>query len=61
MQSLIHPSHKMTKWKSSIVTLIATSRFGRIRKCKRCEAEQAETVAGKAMHPELRKPCTAQP
>jgi hypothetical protein len=52
-----HPSHKMTPWESTIITLIDTPRFGRTRKCSECGAEQAETVAGKAMHDELRLPC----
>jgi len=54
-----HPSHKMTKWESTIVTLISTSRFGEIRKCKNCGAEEARTVCGHAMHDELRVSCEA--
>ncbi len=52
-----HPSHEMPAWRDTIVTLISTSRFGRIRKCINCEAEEAETVAGKAHHDELEYPC----
>ena len=52
-----HASHKMGKWRRTIVTLIATSRFGRLRKCKGCEAEQAETVCGRAAHEELDYEC----
>jgi len=52
-----HPSHRMTPWRETIVTLVATSRFGDIRKCKLCEAEHARTVAGEAHHPELDVPC----
>ena len=59
-QDKIHPSHKMGKWEHTIVTIIATSRFGKIRRCKHCKAEQAETVAGKAMHDELRVECTKE-
>lgn len=53
-----HKSHRMTKWEGSIVTIISTPRFGRIRRCKKCLAEQVETAAGKAMHEELKHPCT---
>lgn len=52
-----HPSHDMTQWKSTIVTLISTSRFGRWRKCRNCGAEHAYTSAGEAMHDELYKKC----
>lgn len=57
----IHSSHKMTRWKEEIVTLVAEPRFGRIRECKYCHAEQAETVAGKGMHPELLRKCLSVP
>jgi len=57
MKNEPHPSHEMTEWESTIVTIISTSRFGKFRKCKNCGAEQAETVAGKAMHEELKNPC----
>lgn len=53
----IHPSHKMTAWRSTIVTLISTSRFGEIRNCKKCGGEQARTVAGSGTHPELLVKC----
>lgn len=52
-----HPSHKMTEWESTIVTLISTSRFGEIRECENCGGEHARTVAGEAMHDELKYPC----
>jgi len=52
-----HPTHEMTEWRGAIVTLISTSRFGEIRTCKNCEAEHARTVAGEAMHDELKYPC----
>lgn len=52
-----HPSHDMGPWEGTIVTLIATSRFGSIRKCQNCEAEHAKTAAGEAHHPELDQPC----
>ena len=53
----VHPSHVMTEWKSSIVTLIETSRFGTIRECVNCGAEHAKTAAGEGMHDELKVPC----
>ena len=56
-KSVVHKSHSMTKWKHTIVTIIDTSRFGRFRECKKCGAEQATTVAGDAMHPELKYKC----
>lgn len=52
-----HPSHKMSKWRSTTVTIISTSRFGEIRQCENCDAEHAITVAGEAMHDELYYPC----
>jgi hypothetical protein len=52
-----HPSHEMTEWESSIVTLSSTSRFGQIRMCKKCDAEHARTAAGEAMFSELKEPC----
>lgn len=57
MCGVIHNSHKMTEWKSTIITLIETSRFGEIRRCTNCDAEHARTVCGEAMHPELELPC----
>jgi hypothetical protein len=54
----VHPSHRMTKWEGAVVTLIATARFGEIRSCKLCAAEEARTVAGHAAHPELARKCT---
>lgn len=52
-----HKSHKMTEWRSTIVTLLETSRFGSIRECEVCEAEHAQTACGEAHHPELDRPC----
>lgn len=54
---IIHPSHKMTEWENTIVTIIETSRFGRIRECENCGAEEAETVAGHGIFPELLVEC----
>jgi hypothetical protein len=54
----IHKSHKMARWRSTIVTIIATARFGLLRHCTRCKAEQAATVSGDANHPELEVKCT---
>lgn len=53
----IHESHKMSDWENTIITIIDTPRFGRIRKCLLCGAEQAETAAGSALHNELILPC----
>ena len=53
----IHNSHDMTEWRGSIVTLINTSRFGQIRECKKCGAEEVITAAGSAMHDELKFEC----
>lgn len=57
LTKFIHPSHKMTKWKDSIVTIISTSRFGIIRKCINCEAEQVITCSDHHTHDELRIKC----
>lgn len=54
----VHPSHVMTEWKSSIITLIETPRFGSIRQCTNCGAEHGRTAAGEGMHDELKEPCT---
>ncbi|HEY9084787.1 MAG TPA: hypothetical protein VIN40_02455 [Candidatus Tyrphobacter sp.] len=35
-----HTSHNMTEWELSIVALSQATRFGRMRRCKRCRAEQ---------------------
>ena len=53
-----HTSHEMTAWDHTIVTLVATARFGRIRHCRKCLAEQAETVCGAQSSPRLSRPCT---
>ena len=52
-----HPTHEMSEWESTVVTLISTPRFGSIRQCKNCGAEQAKTVAGQAMQDKLALPC----
>lgn len=52
-----HPSHIMSEWKGTIVTLVETSRFGDIRTCTACGAEHARTAAGTAAHEELTEPC----
>jgi hypothetical protein len=52
-----HPSHEMGPWESSIVTIVATARFGSIRKCEHCGAEEAKTVCGHAAHDELAVEC----
>jgi hypothetical protein len=52
-----HPSHEMGPWRSSIVTLVATARFGEIRVCRGCEAEEAKSGSGHAAHEELALPC----
>lgn len=57
MSTAPHESHDMTEWESTIVTIISTPRFGSIRECRHCGAEQAKTVAGEAMHDELRLAC----
>jgi len=54
----IHPSHEMTEFESTIVTIISTPRFGSLRECKHCGAEHAKTVAGEGHHDELFERCT---
>jgi hypothetical protein len=54
-----HPTHEMTEWESAIVTLLETSRFGSIRECKNCGAEEAQTSAGHRAHTELAYRCLA--
>lgn len=55
-----HPSHTMTKWRNTIVTLLETSRFGSIRECTACGAEHAKTAAGEAHHDELDATCVGE-
>lgn len=52
-----HATHDMSRWRSDMITLIDTPRFGRIRKCKKCGYEQAETAAGADWDSELGQPC----
>lgn len=47
----------MTDWCSTIVTVLETPRFGKIRKCELCESEQAATAQGIFTHEELYEPC----
>jgi hypothetical protein len=56
-----HPSHKMTEWESTVVTLIDTPRFGKLRRCEYCKAEEAESVSGHRAHLGLAEPCAARP
>lgn len=37
--SKIHPSHEMTEWESTTVTIVATPRMGQIRECENCGYE----------------------
>jgi hypothetical protein len=55
-----HASHDMTDWRGTTVTLLETSRFGEIRKCRACGAEEAKTAAGEAHHDELEEECPSQ-
>lgn len=62
MRDIVHPSHKMGEWKSTIVTLSSgNSRFGEIRKCEYCGAAHARTVGGQEAEPELYDPCGEAP
>ena len=56
-----HRTQEMTKWESSIITLIATARFGQIRQCVHCEAEEAKTACGHKAHEELNFLCEELP
>jgi len=53
----IHSSHQMTEWRNTIVTIIATPRFGSIRSCKMCDGEHAKTVCGEDCHDILLDEC----
>lgn len=57
LNKIIHSSHEMTEWRSTIVTIISTSRFGEIRTCGKCGGEQARTVAGSGTHDILKIKC----
>ena len=52
-----HASHIMGPWRSAVVQLASTPRFGVIRNCKNCDAEHAQTAAGEAMQEELYERC----
>lgn len=53
-----HPSHDMTEWASTIVSLTGgTPRLGRLRMCKSCEGEHAITGTGEAMQAVLDRKC----
>jgi hypothetical protein len=58
MKAEPHSSHKMSEWESAIVTIIVISRFGSIRRCINCGAEQVETAAGHSHHAALTLPCS---
>ena len=57
MEEVIHPSHDMTEWRETIVVLLSTARFGQIRECKKCEGQQAKTVAGERLNEALKTSC----
>ena len=59
--SRIHPTHKMSAWKSTIISTANSDRFGELRKCLNCGAEQGSTVTGTHSHDELREPCSSVP
>ncbi len=52
-----HASHAMTDWELSVVTVADTTRFGRIRHCKRCSADHAYTARSETMRDELYRAC----
>jgi len=37
-----HESHDMGEWESTIVACASNDRFGQIRKCKKCKAEEVK-------------------
>lgn len=53
----IDPSHNMSEWEETIVTLTSTSRFGSIRRCLDCEGEHAKTVCGEVCDESLKNRC----
>ena len=53
----VHPSHKMSKVYTDILSPCGTPRFYACRECENCGAEQKEHAAGKFMDKELLKPC----
>lgn len=55
---MIHATHKMEDWKSTIVTHSSgNSRFGKERKCSECGAIQIQSVGGKETEDELLEAC----
>ena len=56
----VHPSHRMRKAGARILAPCGTARFYGIRKCTKCEGEQAEHPAGRFMDDKLKQPCTGR-
>lgn len=56
-----HPSHNMTEWRSTIISMASNDRFASIRKCANCEAEEAIPGQSHIRHVELDTPCVVMP
>jgi hypothetical protein len=56
-ERIVHPSHKMTEWRWTIISTGNSDRFGNLRECTKCEGEQAKTVTGTHTHSILWRVC----
>jgi len=57
----IHPSHKMTEWKTDVVRFIGKPNLYHVRRCEFCYCIQAERHDNKFMDSELTKNCKPNP
>lgn len=53
----IHPTHRMTTWKTDIRCPASTPRFYRVRHCKKCEIEEMKHPAGHFNRDKLAEEC----
>lgn len=56
----VHPSHKMTAFRSEILAPAGTPRFYAVRNCTVCEKEEWEHAAGHFLHG-LDNVCSGKP
>lgn len=52
-----HPSHNMTRYRSTIRTPSSTPRFYSVSNCKNCELETGKSVAGEYYEIYLKYKC----
>jgi hypothetical protein len=55
----VHPSHKMSTWKSEILAPMGTPRFYSTRYCRKCGYSEAQHAAGHFLNA-LSYPCSGR-